>query len=137
MFCSKCGNEIKEGEKFCAKCGNKIENISIMEGKIKEKEQGNFKMHFSWGIFLFYTIFMFFIGAIISIFCGADRILNIFSAFFGIIGLGGGFMNSFSIRGICPICNKETQCNIQNTTTINGYTSFDCPMCGNRINVKR
>ena len=24
MFCNKCGNEIKEGEKFCGKCGNKI-----------------------------------------------------------------------------------------------------------------
>lgn len=24
MFCNKCGNEIKEGEKFCSKCGNKI-----------------------------------------------------------------------------------------------------------------
>ena len=23
-FCSKCGNEIQEGEKFCGKCGNKI-----------------------------------------------------------------------------------------------------------------
>lgn len=26
MFCNKCGNEIKEGEKFCAKCGNKVRN---------------------------------------------------------------------------------------------------------------
>jgi len=26
MFCSKCGNEIKEGSKFCKQCGNPIEN---------------------------------------------------------------------------------------------------------------
>ncbi|MCI9177006.1 MAG: zinc ribbon domain-containing protein [Clostridia bacterium] len=25
MFCNKCGNEVKEGEKFCNKCGEKIE----------------------------------------------------------------------------------------------------------------
>ncbi len=25
MFCTKCGNEIKEGDLFCTKCGNKIE----------------------------------------------------------------------------------------------------------------
>lgn len=25
MFCNKCGNEIKEGEKFCNKCGEKQE----------------------------------------------------------------------------------------------------------------
>lgn len=24
MFCEKCGNEIKEGEKFCGKCGSTI-----------------------------------------------------------------------------------------------------------------
>ena len=137
MFCNKCGNEIKGGEKFCAKCGNEIENISITESKIKEKEQRNFKMHFSWGIFLFYIIFMFLVGAIISIFCGADRAINIFSIFFGIIGLGYGFFDAFSLREKCPNCNKETQCNIKNSTTINGYTSFDCPMCGNRINIKR
>lgn len=26
MFCSKCGNEIKENERFCSKCGNQIES---------------------------------------------------------------------------------------------------------------
>ncbi len=37
MFCNKCGNEIKEGEKFCSKCGNKIKkrkNIIISIGII-------------------------------------------------------------------------------------------------------
>ena len=34
MYCEKCGNELKEGEKFCAKCGasfeqeNKKENVT-------------------------------------------------------------------------------------------------------------
>ena len=28
-FCSKCGNEIHEGEKFCGKCGNKIHKNKI------------------------------------------------------------------------------------------------------------
>lgn len=26
MFCSNCGNEIKDGEVFCPKCGTAIEN---------------------------------------------------------------------------------------------------------------
>ena len=29
MFCSKCGNEIKEGEKVCSKCGNKVKKSRI------------------------------------------------------------------------------------------------------------
>ena len=28
MFCSKCGNEIQEGEKFCSNCGEPINNTS-------------------------------------------------------------------------------------------------------------
>ena len=24
MFCSKCGNQINQGEKFCGKCGNAV-----------------------------------------------------------------------------------------------------------------
>ena len=27
MKCSKCGNELKSGQKFCTKCGNKNNNI--------------------------------------------------------------------------------------------------------------
>ena len=35
MFCNKCGNEIKEGDKFCNKCGNKVEQ------EIKENNNEN------------------------------------------------------------------------------------------------
>ena len=27
MYCSKCGNQVLEGEKFCAKCGNPVSNL--------------------------------------------------------------------------------------------------------------
>lgn len=136
MFCSKCGSEIKEGDLFCGKCGNEIENESMKENK-EVQENENFKMHFSFGIMLFYTIFMFLGGGIISIFCGANSIINIFSIIFGLIGFGYGFFNAFSLKGICPYCKKEVQAGIQNSTTINGYTAFDCPMCGKKINAKR
>lgn len=56
MFCSKCGNEIKEGEKYCSNCGCKIEtsdnicrnsdntvkNINIQDNK-KELKKSNHK----------------------------------------------------------------------------------------------
>lgn len=31
MYCSKCGNEIAEGNLFCAKCGTKVEGASFGE----------------------------------------------------------------------------------------------------------
>lgn len=37
MFCNKCGNEIKEGEKFCAKCGNNLEQEEIKKENTTEK----------------------------------------------------------------------------------------------------
>ncbi len=33
MFCSNCGNEIKEGAKFCTKCGTPVRNRAIAEQK--------------------------------------------------------------------------------------------------------
>ena len=27
MFCSKCGNGIKEGERFCSNCGKSVNHI--------------------------------------------------------------------------------------------------------------
>jgi uncharacterized membrane protein YhaH (DUF805 family) len=29
MFCRKCGNEIKDGDRFCAKCGEPVEVIDV------------------------------------------------------------------------------------------------------------
>ena len=37
MYCEKCGNEIKEGEKFCAKCGNNLEQEEIKKENTTEK----------------------------------------------------------------------------------------------------
>ena len=37
MFCNKCGNEIKEGEKFCSKCGNKVNKSRIKNLSIGKK----------------------------------------------------------------------------------------------------
>ncbi len=36
MFCSKCGNELKEGEKFCSKCGKSANHIE------KDKKSNKF-----------------------------------------------------------------------------------------------
>ena len=29
MFCTKCGNQLKENQKFCSKCGNRVGNQNI------------------------------------------------------------------------------------------------------------
>lgn len=31
MFCTKCGEKIKDGDNFCAKCGKKVERDAIFE----------------------------------------------------------------------------------------------------------
>jgi hypothetical protein len=31
MFCPKCGNEIKEGQKFCTKCGMQAPDLKQMK----------------------------------------------------------------------------------------------------------
>ena len=39
MYCSKCGNEIKEAEKFCGKCGSEIkEKVTSNVKEIKENK---------------------------------------------------------------------------------------------------
>ena len=37
MYCSKCGNKLKEDSKFCSKCGKKID-VTRQENKISEKK---------------------------------------------------------------------------------------------------
>lgn len=41
MFCKKCGNELKEGERFCGKCGALVEESS------PAKNKGNSDVSFS------------------------------------------------------------------------------------------
>lgn len=36
MFCSKCGNELQDGQAFCPKCGTAIQNTSKNQQKNKD-----------------------------------------------------------------------------------------------------
>lgn len=38
MFCSNCGNEVKNGEKFCSKCGQEVDKEKRINFKEKIKE---------------------------------------------------------------------------------------------------
>ena len=67
MFCNKCGNEIKEGEKFCAKCGNKIE-----KSKIKDLSIGKRILLIMVAI----TIIMFIVAIIIYEYNSNDKVLD-------------------------------------------------------------
>ena len=42
MFCSKCGNSIKENEKFCSKCGQEIQR-EINTGKAYDSKNNKYK----------------------------------------------------------------------------------------------
>lgn len=44
MFCSKCGNEIKEGERFCSNCGKSVNNIE------KKKNSNNFNKKITFAV---------------------------------------------------------------------------------------
>lgn len=60
MFCSKCGNEIKEGERFCSNCGKSVNRIE------KNKNSNNFNKKIIFvvlGIIVMFAI----IGTIIFI----------------------------------------------------------------------
>ena len=36
MFCSKCGNQLKDSDRFCAKCGTPV----VKESELQEKPTG-------------------------------------------------------------------------------------------------
>lgn len=38
MFCNKCGNPIKEGNKFCSKCGAPVTAVPVTEAPVAETE---------------------------------------------------------------------------------------------------
>ncbi len=38
-FCSKCGNELKEGARFCSVCGNPVKQVQSAQSEEKLKEQ--------------------------------------------------------------------------------------------------
>lgn len=40
MYCTKCGNKIKEGNKFCTKCGVSLNKDEIRKSDTKEKADG-------------------------------------------------------------------------------------------------
>lgn len=67
MFCEKCGNEIKEGEKFCGKCGKSIEQgeekINVSNERKIESNQGAPLIRLVLYIVAIIVIIMFFNGA--------------------------------------------------------------------------
>lgn len=67
MFCNKCGNEIKEGEKFCGKCGNKIKKSKIKNLSIGKK---------ILLIMIAITVIMFIIAFTISEYNSNDNVLD-------------------------------------------------------------
>ena len=56
MFCNKCGNEIKEGDKFCSKCGNEVK-----EKNNKHRSSKKEKIIFIVGMLIFIIIIIIYI----------------------------------------------------------------------------
>lgn len=60
MFCSKCGNEIKEGERFCSNCGKSVNNIE------EKKNSNNFNKKITFAV-LGIIVIVVIIGTVIFI----------------------------------------------------------------------
>lgn len=45
MFCKKCGNEIKDGEKFCAACGTPAETAPVQSVQTQPASEGTAKVN--------------------------------------------------------------------------------------------
>lgn len=59
MFCEKCGNQVKDGDKFCGGCGSEISNN---EHHLKSKELENKSWYrFTKVIYTFFYFFLFLI----------------------------------------------------------------------------
>lgn len=67
MYCNKCGNEIKEGEKFCGKCGNELK-----KSKIKSLSMGKKILL----IIAVIVIIMFIIALIMNLYNSNDNVLE-------------------------------------------------------------
>ena len=37
-FCSKCGNELKEGARFCSVCGNPVKQVQSAQSEATQQE---------------------------------------------------------------------------------------------------
>lgn len=72
MYCSNCGNEIKENELYCSKCGEKAVNVIKSEQGDKKKP---IKIKFSYCI-IGIIIVLVIIGAIIANVSGSNSIIN-------------------------------------------------------------
>lgn len=156
MYCSKCGNELKEDVLFCNKCGNKIENSNEQEiSEIEEREQEStiisneyteateqtksdkrkesLKSVIQPVVILDIMVFLFIMAAQLvsgEFTLGVPmRIMFIVTVFaLPIVILGYiGLMKTHVYFGKCPYC--KTDLRIENEVT-------DCPMCKNRIIVK-
>ena len=59
MFCSKCGNELKNNDKFCSKCGTKIkDNTSNQSRNLNKLSSLNPKLRIIIKFFAYFMIFI-------------------------------------------------------------------------------
>ena len=143
MFCSKCGNELKENDIFCNKCGEKVvkeqqNNIGKVDKSNNEytepiKEQTNRKVVKTIFIGIIVTIILYvgFTGFWFLV-NGALDVHFAMKAIIIIIGIGLTLkeimisMNN-SYQGKCPYCDSNIR--------MIGEAG-NCPICQKRIIVK-
>ena len=131
MFCSKCGNEILEGQNFCTKCGTKItdQENSNADFTIGKRQKENFLRNvviaiISCGItyLAFFLLFLFSSGSSVPIF------LTIMILGIGILFCLGS-IGAEVILGKCPYCNSDI-------SVPGNAMATDCPICQKRIKIK-
>ena len=156
MYCSKCGNELKEGMNYCNKCGSKIENndkqtINEIEESKKEstiisneyteateqtksdKRKESLKLVIQPIAFLDIFVFLFIMA--VELVSGEFALGLPMSIMFIVTVIGlpiailayNGSMKTHVYFGKCPYCKTDLK--------IEGEVA-DCAMCNNRIIVK-
>ena len=99
MYCSKCGNELKDSEQFCPKCGARTEKVKEEIKKSYEKEYEVSKRTLKMSLIsaLIVTILSIILNNFIDFGPYVGKYLLILAGITGIISLGCCYY--FSIKG--------------------------------------
>lgn len=126
MKCSKCGNEIKQGDKFCTKCGKEvvieqnIENKEVQRGKYTEKQD--------YSIMIFMLCIILIPQVLLMGFSG----WSIFVILFTLVVFSITIITNLVFT--CPNCNESITLNSRILNVVNqNKATCRCPKCGKEL----
>lgn len=123
MYCSKCGNEIKDGEEFCSKCGNSLnsrDTKNVSNKKIQRIVIATIAIIIATGI------------AIASISYVAKDIQGDKQRSEETLD---DMMNSISFN--CPYCKKRISINKNKLVDLGDSYTYYCSNCGKSMSIDK